>query len=146
MGYYTIDILPKSCDLTTIVTEFGRFKYNIVQMGMWASSDIFQSKLDDIRGDIKGFKVYIGDILVLGKGILYQHIDQLRFIFSGVCAAELKFNVLKCIFGLKYIPYLGCIITREGIKPDQKKVQGFMDLGRPTTMTEVWEIIVVVQY
>ena len=34
MGYYTIDILPKSCDLTTIVTEFGRFKYNIFQMEM----------------------------------------------------------------------------------------------------------------
>ena len=42
----------------------------------------------------------------------------------------------KCSFGLKDIPYLGYVITREGIKYDMKKVQGIMDIGRPTTMTE----------
>ena len=50
-------------------------------------------------------------------------------IISGrLRAAGLKVNVPKFSFGLKKIPYLGYIITREGIKPDPKKVQGIMYL------------------
>ena len=30
MGYYTIKVSTKICDLTTIVTEFVKFRYNIV--------------------------------------------------------------------------------------------------------------------
>ena len=36
-------------------------------MGMCASRDIFQAKVDELLGDIKGDKTYIDDILVLGK-------------------------------------------------------------------------------
>ena len=67
MGYYTIRISPASQDMTTIVTEFGKFRYNCLPMGMCASGDIFQAKVDKILGDIKGVKTYIDDILVLGK-------------------------------------------------------------------------------
>ena len=42
-----------------------------------------------------------------------------------------------CSFGSKYIPYLGYVTTREGIKPDPKKVQGIMDLGLLATTTGV---------
>ena len=38
-------------------------------MGVCASGDIFQSKVDELLGDIKGVKTYIGDILVLDKDI-----------------------------------------------------------------------------
>ena len=67
MGYYTIRILPVSQDMTTIVTEFVKFKYNHTPMGMCASGDIFQAKADKLLGDIKGLKTYINDILVLIK-------------------------------------------------------------------------------
>ena len=43
--------------------------------------------------------------------------------------AGLKVNAHKCSFGLKYIPYLGYVITWEGVKRDQKKLQCIMDLG-----------------
>ena len=59
---------------------------------------------------------------------------------------RIKVNAPKCIFGLKYIPYLGYVITREGIKPDPKKVQGIMDLGQKATTTEVQALIVMFQY
>ena len=38
-------------------------------MGMCASGGIFQAKVDELLGDIKGVKTYIDDILVLGKDI-----------------------------------------------------------------------------
>ena len=75
-----------------------------------------------------------------------KHIYQLRIIFGRLRAAGLKCNAPKCSFGLKDIPYLVYVITREGIKPDPEKVQGIMDLGRPATTTEARALIVMVQY
>ena len=66
MGYYTIRISPSRQDMMTIVTEFGKFRYNRLPMGMCASVDIFQSKIYELLSDIDGVKTYIDDIIVLG--------------------------------------------------------------------------------
>ena len=67
-------------------------------------------------------------------------------IFSRLRAAGLKVNATKYSFGLKEIPYLGYVITREGIKPDPRKVQGIMDIGQPATTNESRFLIGMVQY
>ena len=92
MGYYTMEISPEICHLTTIVTYFGKFSYNRVPMVLCGSGDIFQSKLDDLIGDIKGFNRYIDYILVLGKGSLSQHIYHIIVIFDRLRTAGLKLN------------------------------------------------------
>ena len=60
--------------MMTIVTEFGKFIYNLLPMDMCASGDIFQDKVDKLLGDIKGVKMYINNILVLRRGIFEKHI------------------------------------------------------------------------
>ena len=59
----------------------------------------------------------------------------MRIIFVRLRDAGLKVNAPKCSFGLKEITYLGYVIIREGIKTETKKVQGIMDLRRPSTTT-----------
>ena len=103
--------------------------------------DTFQAKLDDIIGNIKGVKTYVDDILVLIKDIFSKHKEQLSIIFGKLRAVGLKVNAPKCSFGLKEIPFLNYVITREIVTPDAKKVQGIMDIGRPITMTEYRAII-----
>ena len=97
-------ILPASQDMTKIVAEFYKFEYNYLPLGMCASVDIFQGKVDEILGDIKEAKTHINDILVLSKKILSKNIDQLILIFSRLRAALLKVNEPKCSFELKFIP------------------------------------------
>ena len=67
MGYYTISLSPASQYMTKIVTEFEKFRYNRLHMVMCAPGDIFQSKVDGLLGDIKGFKTYTNDIIFLIK-------------------------------------------------------------------------------
>ena len=56
MGYYTIRIFPTSQDMSTIVTEFGKFRYNRLPIGMLASGDTFKAKVENIICDIEGVK------------------------------------------------------------------------------------------
>jgi hypothetical protein len=67
-------------------------------------------------------------------------------LFKRIQEAGLKVKADKCSFGLSEIPYLGYIISREGIKPDPAKIQGIMDMNRPRTTTEARAIIGSVQY
>ena len=95
MRYYTIRLYPTSQDMTTIVTEYGKFRYNRLPMGMCTLGDIFQAKVDKILGDIEGVKTYADDILVLSKDIFEKNIDQLRILFGRLRASGLKVNAPK---------------------------------------------------
>ena len=53
--------------MTKIVNEFGKFRYNCLPMGICALGYIFQAKVDELLGEIKGVKTYIDDILVFTK-------------------------------------------------------------------------------
>ena len=81
--------------MKTIVTEFGKLRYNRLPMGVCAFGDIFQAKVYKLIGDIEGIKKYINDVLVLRKEILYNHIEQLRIIFDILRASVLKGNAPK---------------------------------------------------
>ena len=98
-------------------------------MGMCDSEDIFQAKGDKLLGDIEGVKTYTNDILSLSKDCFKNHIDQLKIIFSRLRAAGFKVKSPKCRFWFKYVPYLGYIITREGIKLNRRKYKGSWILG-----------------
>ena len=65
MGYYTIRFSSASQYMTTVVTEFGKFRYNSIPMSMCDLRYTPQDKVDELLGDIKGFKTYIDNILVL---------------------------------------------------------------------------------
>ena len=90
MKYYSIRISNTSQDMTTTVTEFFKFRYNRLPIGMFDLGDIFQSKVDKLFGDIEGFKSYIDYIIVLSKDCFTKRIEQLRIIFGIVRAAGLK--------------------------------------------------------
>ena len=103
MEYYTIRLSPASQDMTTIVTEFVKFRYNRLPMGMCSLGDIFQDKVNKLLGDVEAVKTYIDDILVLSKESFYKHTDKLRIIYGTLHATYLKLNALKCSFVLNYI-------------------------------------------
>ena len=84
-----------------IVTEFGKFGYNRLPIGMCTSVDIFQAKVDKLLGDIKGVKIYINDILFLSKDCFTKHIEQPSIIFFILRAEGLKFNDPKFSFWVK---------------------------------------------
>jgi hypothetical protein len=60
--------------------------------------------------------------------------------------AGFKVNVAKSSFCVHEIEYLGCILTREGIKPQSKKMQGILALNPPNKVKELRHFLGMVQY
>ena len=82
MGYYHIVLSDRSVDMCTIVTEFSKYRYKRLPMGVACSPDIFWAKTYESLGDIDGTKVYIDEILVK-KGtsklkLKFAYLDWMR--------------------------------------------------------------------
>jgi hypothetical protein len=59
---------------------------------------------------------------------------------------RLKVNAAKSSFCAHEIEYLGYILTREGIKPQPKKVQAILALNPPNNVKELRHFLGMVQY
>ena len=53
--------------MTTILTKFGKFRYNRLPVRMCTSGVIFKDKVDKLISDIEGIEIYTDDITVLRK-------------------------------------------------------------------------------
>ncbi len=57
-----------------------------------------------------------------------------------------KVNAAKSLFCANEIEYLGYILTRDGIKPQPKKVQAILALNPPINVKELRHFLAMVQY
>jgi hypothetical protein len=58
-------------------------------------------------------------------------------VLTRLCDAGLKVAAAKSLFCAHEIEYLGYILTREGIKPQPKKVQAILTLHLPNNVKEL---------
>ena len=60
--------------------------------------------------------------------------------------AKLRVNAEKSIFGSDEIEYLGYVLTREGIKPQRKKVSAILAIEPPRNVKDLRKFLGMVQY
>ena len=76
--------------------------------------------------------VYIDDVIAWSSTI-EEHQNRLQEIFERLQDAGLKLNIKKCKFGYFKVPYLGHLVSHNGIEPDPGNVQIVKKIPTPTT-------------
>ena len=115
-------------------------------MGYAGSADIFQAEMMDLMESLEYVRAYIDDLLVITRGTLEDHLEKLGEVLRRLREAGLKVNAAKSFFCTHEIEYLGNILTRGGIKPQQKKVQAILALNPPNNVKEQRHFLGMVQY
>ena len=146
MGYYHIELSPKSKTLCTIVLPWGKYEYQKLPMGLCNSPDIFQEKMSELFMDLEYVRAYIDDLLVLTNGDWDDHLEKLDEVLTRLERAGLKVNARKSFFGRHELEYLGYWITRTGVQPMPKKVDAILDIAPPKTKRELRSFIGMVNY
>ncbi len=85
------------------------------------------------------------DLLIIMRRTLDKHLQKMETVLTRLCDAGLKVNAAKSSFCAHEIEYLGYILTREGMKPQPKKVQAILVLNPPNNIMELRHFLGMVQ-
>jgi hypothetical protein len=91
-------------------------------------------------------QAYINDLLIITRGTLDDHLFKIETVLTRLRDAGLKVNAAKSSFCAHEIEYLGYILTRNGIKPQPKKVQAILALNLPNNIKGLTHFLRMVQY
>ena len=81
--------------------------------------------------------VYQDDILVLMNGTFEKHCQDLRQVLDRLAANNLQVNTVKSSFCKRETEYLGFMLTPNGIKPQQSKIDAILKIAPPRTVKQV---------
>ncbi len=146
MGYYTIRLDPTASAMCTIIFPWGNYSYKRLPMGFGGSADIFQAQIIDLMASLEFVQAYMVDLLIITIEILDKHLQKTETVLTRLRDAGLIVNGAKSLFCAHEIQYLGCILTREGIKPQPKKVQAILALIPPNNVKELRHFLGMVQF
>ncbi len=115
-------------------------------MGIAGSPDIFQGKILGLMESLEYVRAYLDDLLCTSKLSLEVHLEEIEEKLKQLCDAGLKVNAEKLTFYALEIKYLGYVLTRDGIKPQSKKVQAILVIKLPTGVRQFQHFLGMVQY
>ena len=138
-GFWQVKLDEETAHKTAFsVQGQGQYQFCRLPFGMLNSSFVFQNLMQTVLQNLlfKYTLVYIDDCLVYSKN-MQEHREHLNEVFRRFRQANLRLNGKKCQFGVKQVPYLGYILTGEGIKMDESKVELMKDFPQPKSVREL---------
>ena len=115
-------------------------------MGLCNAPDIFQEKMSELMADLEFVRTYIDDVLVITSDTFEDHLAKIEITLTRLLQAGLKVNISKSKFTRTELEYLGFYLTREGIRPMNKKVEAINNIATPKTKKELCKFIGLVNY
>ncbi len=100
----------------------------------------------DLMASLELVQAYMDDLLIITRKTLDEHLQKMETVLTRLHDAELKVNVAKSSFCAHEIEYLGYVLTREGIKPQPKKVQAILTLNPSNSVKELRHFLEMVLY
>lgn len=117
--------LDESCkEYTAFQTPDGLFQYRRMPMGLKTASAVFSRHVDRMLGEMKFTNVlaYIDDLLVFSS-TEEEHLNVLGQLFGRLSQFNMTLGAKKCSLFADSVGFLGHIVDREGVKPDQAKMK-----------------------
>jgi hypothetical protein len=65
-------------EMCTFIFPWGKYLYKRLPMGFGGSANIFQAQIMDLMASLKFVRAYMDNLLIIMRGILYQHIQKWR--------------------------------------------------------------------
>ena len=145
-GYWQVLMDDLDKEKTAFACHRGLFEFNVMPFGLSNAPAVFQELMSVVLNGCHAFAIaYLDDILIFSPSF-EEHLAHLNTIFERLRQYSLKLKLKKCSFLRNETNYLGFVIDKDGIKPDQKKVEAIRGLPAPTCVKEVRSFVGMCSY
>ncbi|QRV77130.1 Retrotransposable element Tf2 protein [Ceratobasidium sp. AG-Ba] len=146
-GYNNVRVREGDEWKTAFRTKFGHFEYLVMPFGLTNAPAAFQHFMNDLLRDLLDVSVivYLDDILIFSKDPS-EHAANVKEVLRRLKENQLFCKASKCFFNVTTVPYLGLIISVDGISMDEAKVKAVKDWPVPTSVKEVQSFLGFVNF
>lgn len=150
-GFWQVKLSETSSNLTTFWTPFGRYKWLRMPFGIAPAPEIFQNKMYSVLNGLKGIEILADDILIIGCGdnkleALKDHNDKLEKLLQCLRESNCKLNKDKMNLCKSTVNFYGHVLTDNGIKPDEVKIQAIKNFPEPQNKKELHRFLGMITY
>jgi hypothetical protein len=150
-GFWQIELEEKSSFLTTFNTPFGRYRWKRMPFGICSAPEVWQRKMHEFAEDLHGVEVIADDFLICGRGeteedAVSDHDRNMLSLLQKARAENLKLNAKKMKVKLDEMPFIGHVLTNQGLKIDPRKIEAVTNMTIPKDANDIMRFLGMVQY
>jgi hypothetical protein len=146
-SYHQIKICAEDIPKTAFTMRYGLYEYLVISFGltnapahfMYLMNSVFMPEVD------RFVVVFIDDILVYSKSTV-EHGEHLQVMLQRLRDHHLYAKFSKCEFWINEVPFLGHVISPEGIVVDPGTVRDVLDWKPTILVTQVRSFLGLVGY
>ena len=137
-GYWQVEVEPDSQLKTAFLCHKGLFYFKRLPFGLKNAPISFQCMMETVFAQEIGqyLAVYIDDLNIYSKNF-EEHLIHLRSVLEKCKKYGLKLKREKCKFACEELEFLGHVIGKDGLAPDDRKVQTINEYPAPTNTLEI---------
>ena len=134
-GYHQVPLDEDSRPLTTFLLPMGKFQYNRGPQGLCSTNDVFCESTDWVIAAVPNSRKIVDDILVWARtkdellATIRKILDNCRR--RGVIMATQKIEIGE------EMDFTGFHISKDGIVPDDRKLNALKNFPVPANLTEL---------
>lgn len=146
-GYWQLLLWEEDKQKTAFTSKSSRWEYKVLPMGITNAAPTFQRNMEIMLQGLlwKSCIIYIDDVIVFSDSFD----DHLRHL-EKVLQRMKRFNIItkpaKCVLCQEEVRYLGHIVGKSCIRPDNCNIKKLKKASVPTTVKEIRAFVGLASY
>ena len=137
-GYWQVGMDSSDKAKTAFITRKGLFQFRVLPFGLCNAPATFERLMEAVLAGLQWdiCLIYLDDIITFGRNF-GEAVENLKKVMERLRGAGLKLKPKKCELFAKSVPFLGHIISDEGVATDPEKIKAVQDWPVPINQTEI---------
>ena len=132
-AFWQIGATERASRLMSINFPGGRYRMNVMCMGLQGASSFFQRCMDKVLRGLDDFVVnYLDDILI-GSDTWEEHVQHVGEVLDRLAHAGFTLRPKKCHVGVRKVDFLGYVVDAEGYRPSESNASAITSMDFPDT-------------
>ena len=145
--FYQLPLEKRSQDYTAFSPPFVSLKWLVMPMGLTGSLPVFQSLMEKVLVGLTWKRTipYLVNCIISSQ-TAEEHIERVPEVLQRFKDPNLKINPPKFEFFRQHVPFLGHIVSGDGIQADPAKPAAVRQYPVPKSVTEVKSFLELCSY